>query len=105
MIKIFNDADTADVILNHVLERGIAGLTGDRATIRKRLAEIRGRADWQRHPDIAAVATVYHFWGELAFIYNGRLFGYFQARELVIDAYDEQLAAQGIFPDAYQRAQ
>lgn len=101
MIKIFEDDDPAWKILVHVLEHGIAGIAGGRMSTRTKLAEVKEKARSDRHGNIAAISTVHHFWGELAFIYDDQLYRFQEARQLVVDAYDQQLAAQGIFPDTY----
>ena len=101
MIKIFEDDDPTWKILVHVLEHGVAGIAGGRMSTRSKLSEVREQARIDRHGNVVALSTVHHFWGELAFIYDDQLYLYQEAKQLVVDAYDSQLAAQGIFPDTY----
>lgn len=101
MIKIFEDDDFAWKILVHVLEHGIAGVAGGRMSTRNKLEEVKEKARSDRHDNIAALSTVHHFWGELAFIYDEKIYRFQEARQLVVEAYEKQLAAQGIFPDTY----
>lgn len=101
MIKIFEDDDPAWKILVHVLEHGIAGIAGGRMSTRNKLVEVKDKARTDRHDNVAALYTVHHFWGELAVIYDEQIYRFHQARKLVVEAYDKQLAAQGIFPDTY----
>lgn len=68
---------------------------------RRKLDEVRDKARSDRHDDVSALSTVNHFWGELAFIYVEQIYRFQGARQLVVEAYDQQLAAQGIFPDTY----
>lgn len=101
MIKIFEDDDPAWEILAHVLEHGIAGIAGGRTSTRNKLSEVNHKARSDRHDNVAALSTVNHFWGELAFIYVEQMYRFQDARQLVVEAYDKQLAAQGICPNTY----
>lgn len=101
MIKIFEDDDPAWNILVHVLEHGIAGIAGGRMSTRNKLEEVKEKAHSDGHENVVALSTVNHFWGELAFIYDEQIYRFREARQLLVEAYDEQLAVQGIFPDTY----
>ena len=101
MIKIFEDDDPAWKILVHVLEHGIAGIAGGRTSTRSKLNEVKEKARSGRHDNVAALSTVNHFWGELAFIYDEQIYRFQEAKQLVVESYDKQLAAEGIFPDTY----
>lgn len=105
MIRIFEDDDAPEVILGHVLEHGIAGIAGGRMVTRRALARVRELAEKNRHPEVIAVFTVDHFWGELAVIYDDKLYHLHEARDLVVEAYDRQLGEQGVFPDTYPGAE
>jgi hypothetical protein len=101
MIKIFEDDDSALAVLIHVLEKGVAGIAGGRMSTRSKLGEVRTLAEERRHREIVAVSTLNHFWGELAFIYSDKFYGHYEAQQAVVDAYNKQLAKEGIFPDTY----
>ena len=83
------------------LGHGIAGVAGGRMSTRNKLEEVKEKARSDRHDNVAALSTVHHFWGELAFIYDEKIYRFQEARQLVVEAYEKQLAAQGIFPDTY----
>lgn len=104
MIKIFEDDESAEAILSHVLEQGIVGIAGGRMVTRNKLGQVRDLAERVRHSEVIAVSTVNHFWGELAFIYDDNLYHFHEAKQLVVEAYDKLLAEQGVFPDTYLRA-
>lgn len=99
MVKIFEDDDSAEGILNHLLEHGIAGIAGGRMTTESKLLEVRSLAEYTQHPEIVAVATLHHFWGTLAFPYDSEIYLFDEAKRAVEEAWDKQLAEQGIFPD------
>lgn len=101
MIKIFDDNEPAWRILVHVLEQGIAGIAGGRMSTRNKLVEVKEKARSDRHDNVVALSTVHHFWGELAFIYDEQIYRFQKAKQLVVEAYDKQLAAKGIFHDTY----
>jgi hypothetical protein len=101
MIKIFEDDDPAWKILAHVLEHGITGIAGGRMSTRNKLEDVKEKARSDRHDNVAALSTHHHFWGELAFIYDEQIYRFQEARQLVVEAYDKQLAAQGIVPYTY----
>ncbi|WP_122612013.1 hypothetical protein [Pseudomonas atacamensis] len=101
MIKIFDDDEPAWKILVHVLEQGIAGIAGGRMSTRNKLVEVKEKARSDRHVNVVALSTVHHFWGELAFIYDEQIYRFQEAKQLVVEAYDKQLAAKGIFHDTY----
>lgn len=101
MVKIFEDDDFAWKILVHVLEYGIAGIAGGRMSTRNKLEEVKEKARSDRHDNVVALSTVHHFWGELAFIFDEKIYRFQEAKQLVVEAYEKQLAAQGIFPDTY----
>lgn len=99
MIRIFEDDDSAREILDHVLDHGIAGIAGGRMTTERKLLEVRSLAEHTQHPEIVAVATLHHFWGTLAFPYDSEIYLFDEAKRAVAEAWDKQLAAQGILPD------
>ncbi|WP_405119922.1 hypothetical protein [Pseudomonas leptonychotis] len=101
MIKIFEDDDSALDILSYVMAEGVAGIAGGRMSTRNKLGEVRILAEEKRHPEIVALSTFNHFWGELAFIYSDKLYDHYEAQQVVVDAYDKQLAEEGIYPDTY----
>ncbi len=105
MIKIFEDDDSAEVILSHVLEQGIVGIAGGRMSTRNKLGAVRSMAEQARHHEIVALYTVNHYWGELAYIYDDKFYQPEGAEQAVIEAYDKLLAEQGVFPDTYLGAE
>lgn len=96
MIKIFEDEESALEMLEHVLEQGIAGIAGGRMETRKRLANVRDLAERNGRHEIVALATVNHFWGELAFVFDQEVYRFDKAKQAVVEAYDKLLAEQGI---------
>ncbi|MGB4075541.1 hypothetical protein [Pseudomonas sp.] len=98
MIKIFEDDESTLEMLEHVLEQGIAGISGGRLETRIRLAEVQDLAERRGHKEIVALATVNHFWGELAFIFDQDIYRFDNAKQAVVDAYNKLLAERGIFP-------
>ncbi len=88
MIRIFDDGDGAQIILDHVLDSDIAGISGGRLSVRRRLGEVSELAVTQGHGAIRATSTYNHPDTELAFIFHDDVYTFDEAMAAVIQAYD-----------------
>lgn len=89
MAVIFNCTDAADNILEEVVSAGIAGISGGRLSVRRRLAEVAELAIQNEHEQVIANSTVNHPETELAFLYDCSRYRPGEAQALVVQAYDK----------------
>jgi hypothetical protein len=88
IVKMFDDCDSAQDILNAIVLNGVAGVSGGRVAVRKKLGEVSKLAEKGKYQSIIANVSIDHPDTELGYPYDNAKLDLNEARDEVRKAYD-----------------
>lgn len=92
-IKIFEDSDSAQDILNSIVANGVAGVSGGRVLVRQKLKEVSSLAKTSGLKSILTDVTIDHPDTELGYPFDMDKFDLEDAKDKVQKAYDAGAAS------------